>query len=178
MEDFKWIVYVLAVVYLIFKSLKKKSPNPNTDYKPLDTNQPSSSKPVTFEDLLREIQQSKASKPEAKPATKPVYNQPKYIDYDDDVKAEEEDLEDVDYNYRKDDDTYKTYEKAKSDAFNKPSYEEVKPEMTDSIVRFNPFKEYDVLEVPSYARALANELRNPESIKKAVILSEILNRRY
>jgi hypothetical protein len=179
MEDFKWIIYVLIAVYLIFRSRKKKSSPPDNDYKPFNTDSQPSTKPVTFEDLLKEIQQSKTTKPEVKkfPA-KPVYEKPQYVDYDDDIKSEEEDLEDVNYNNRSESEIYETYEKAKKEAFNKPTYEDSPVDLEGSVVRFKHFKEYDNLSVPSEAQNIAKELQNPDNIKRAIVLSEVLNRRY
>ena len=179
MEDFKWIFYVLAALYFIFRARKKKSPESGSDSRSFTPeNQKQSSKPVTFEDLLKEIQQSKTSAPEVKRPSKPIYEQPKYVDYDDNLKEEEEDLEDVNHNYRDEDEIYKTYERAKSEAFNKPSYEDSETNLKDSVIQFSHFKEYDNLSIPSEAHNIARELQNRDNIKRAIVLSEVLNRRF
>ena len=183
MEDFKWIIYLIAALYFIFRSRKKNAPTPDTDFKPFESGEPPSnspsSKPITFEDLLREIQQSKTpTKPEIKSQpVKEVFTQPKYVDYDDDIPEEAKDLEEVEYDYRNQDEIYETYEKAKREAFLKPSYDET-ANVNDTDVKFGHFKEYDVEKHPSLAENLAKDLQNPENFKKAFILSEILNRRY
>jgi hypothetical protein len=162
--------------------MKKKTPNPDSEYKPFDSEgnkKSSTSKPVTFEDLLREIQQSKVSQPEVKQTPKKekyVYETPKYVDYDDNLQDEERSLENV--NYKSDDEIYNTYEQAKKEAFNRPSYEDSEVDFKDSVLRFSHFKEYDTLSVPSEAQNIARELKNPDNIKRAIVLSEILNRRY
>jgi len=184
MEDFKWIFYVVvAIVYFIAKSRNKKTAAPTSENQP---QQASTSKPVTFEDLLKEIQQSKAPapKPEPKPVIAyqppptPKYQPaPKYVDYDDDVDKDEKDLEDVPYNYRDQDKIYETYEKAKKEAFNRPSLEETM-KVEDTVVRYGQFKEYEKHVAPSVASTIAKDFKDKGNIRKAFILSEILNRRH
>jgi hypothetical protein len=181
MDEYKWIIYVIAALYFILRSRKKKAPEPGGDFKPFESeNAPSNpNKPVTFEDLLREIQQTKAPKPEFKPEpVRPAYKQPEYVDYDEDLKSEERDLEEISQDYRKNDDQiYETYEKAKSEAFNRRSLEETM-KVEDTVVRFGHFKGYDIQQTETVAQSIAKDFQNPENIKKAFILSEILNRKY
>ncbi len=178
MEDYKWVIYVIAALYFILKSRKKKAPAESSEGKPFEQSKPNtSSKPVTFEDLLREIQGSKTVAP---PEPTPAYESrsyPKYEDYDDNLEKEEKDLENVDYDYRNQDKIYETYEKAKQDAFNRPSLEETM-KVGDTIVRFGHFKEYDQQVASTLASSFAKDLQNPENFKKAFILSEILHRKY
>jgi hypothetical protein len=176
MEDYKWVIYVIAALYFILKSRKKKSP-PESEGKPFELPD-TSTKPVTFEDLLREIQSTKTvAPPEPKPAPYQSKSYPTYEDYDDNIGKEEKDLEEVDYNYRNQDKIYETYEKAKQAAFNRPSLEETM-KVEDTVVRFGHFKEYDQQAPPSLASTLGKDLQDPENFKKAFILSEILTRKY
>jgi hypothetical protein len=182
MDEYKWIIYlVLGLIYFFAKSRAKKSQQPNNsepDYQQPTTTQ-STGKPVTFEDLLREIQSAKAPA-EPKPAPKPYYetpSYPKYEDYDDDLKDEAKSLEEVSYDQRKDDNIYDVYEKAKQAAFQRPSLEETM-KVEDTVVRFGQFKEYQHQEEPSLASLVAKDFQNPENVKKAFIMSEILRRKY
>lgn len=183
----KWLIYgaIALVWYFIKNKAKKNQPRQDAipDYQE-PTTSTSSGKPVTFEDLLREIQQAKAPQPqpepEPKPKPKPYYEAPaypKYEDYDDDLKEEEKDLEDVNYDYRKQTDTYDVYEKAKQAAFNRASLEETM-KVEDTIVRFGQFKEYQKHEEPSLASLVAKDFENPENVRKAFIMTEILRRKY
>jgi hypothetical protein len=180
----KWIFYgiIFLVYYFIKNRAKKNQPQQNSipDYQE-PTTTTTSSKPVSFEDLLREIQQAKAPQaPEPKPVPKPFYESPsypKYEDYDDDLKEEEKDLEDVNYDYKKQTDTYDVYEKAKQAAFNRASLEETM-KVEDTIVRFGQFKEYERHEQPSLASLVAKDFDDPDKVKRAFIMSEILNRKY
>lgn len=182
MDEYKWIIYlVLGLIYFFAKSRAKKpqqAENGEPDYQQPTTSQ-STGKPVTFEDLLREIQAAKAP-PEPKPEPKPYYetpSYPKYEDYDDDLKDEEKSLEEVGYDSRKDDNIYDVYEKAKQAAFQRPSLEETM-KVEDTVVRFGQFKEYQQQEEPSVASLVAKDFENPENVKKAFIMSEILRRKY
>lgn len=179
----KWIFYgIIFVVYYFIKNRAKKNQQP-TDSIP-DYQQPTSTtsnKPVTFEDLLREIQSAKAPKePEPLPAPKPYYeapSYPKYEDYDDKIEEEVKQLEEVNYDYRKKDNIYDVYEKAKQAAFNRASLEETM-KVEDTVVRYGQFKEYERHEEPSLASQVAKDFENPENVRKAFVMSEILRRKY
>lgn len=184
----KWIVYgaIFLAYYFIKNRAKKNQPQQDSipDYQE-PTTSTSTGKPVTFEDLLREIQQAKAPKapepkPEPKPVLKPYYeapSYPKYDDYDDKLEEEERDLEDVNYDYRKKDNIYDVYQDAKVAAFNRASLEETM-KVEDTVVRFGQFKEYQRLEEPSLASLVAKDFEDPEKVKRAFVMSEILRRKY
>ncbi len=178
--DFQfWIWLIVIVITLIARANKKKPgqappqdelPDFSGDAQP--SRQP---KAVTFEDLLREIQGEKER------SRQPVRQEPKvekkydYVDYDDDIPDEIQDLEDVEYDHTKDEEIFKKYEEAQKEA----KYEPViaKREGVGRIVRSEHFKEYDLKKrKPSFN--FLNELKDPQGFKKAFIMSEILNRKY
>lgn len=167
-----WIWLIVIVITLIARANKKK-PNPADDdgQEPLPEN-----KPISFEDLLREIQATRQPKPAA-PVTPPVAKSSTYEveDYDDDLKDEAAPVEKSDY--RTDDEIYETYERAKREAFAKPSLEETL-KVEDIQVSFEQFKRYKKQGRSNAASEYVKELRNPSSFKKAFILSEVLKRRY
>jgi hypothetical protein len=198
MDDFKWLFYVIvAIIYFIIQSKKKKAAEQTSQQKPLEQNQPTgnTSKPFTFEDLLREIQQGKAATPRAEPVPPPIQQyvppqpkpamvsapaqsqSPKYEDYDDNIEKDEKDLENVDYDYRNEDKIYETYETAKKEAFNKASLEETM-HVEDTVVKYGRFKEFNQEALVTMASSIATDFKDKANIRKAFILSEILNRRY
>ncbi|MCW5911166.1 MAG: hypothetical protein KIT62_08840, partial [Cyclobacteriaceae bacterium] len=128
-------------------------------------------KPISFEDLLREIQASKA--PQPKPLVQP--KQVEYVDYDDEIEEEIKPLKKPDY--RTEDEIYATYEKAKSEAFNRASLEETM-HLEDTVVSYEKFKGYKRERKVAPAVDYIKELRNPSSFKRAFILSEVLSRRF
>ncbi|MCB0490532.1 MAG: hypothetical protein R2820_14300 [Cyclobacteriaceae bacterium] len=173
-----WIWIIVIVITLIARANKKRpgQQSPPEDYSEPPQPQSTSRQPkaVTFEDLLREIQGQKTlSKPVPPPAPKKEYD---FVDYDDDIKDEVEDLEDVDYNATRDDEVFKTYEAAKKQAFNRPSLEEVNP--VGEVVRFDHFKEYDTPRKKKPSLTFLKELKDPNGFKKAFIMSEIIRRKY
>lgn len=184
MEDYKWLVYlVIGIVWYLIKNKAQKQSQPEDsrpDYQDTTSSTPSG-KPVTFEDLLREIQATKAPAPPApKPEVKPFYEAPvypKYEDYDDNLEDEAKDLETIETDHRKNNDIYDVYEKAKQAAFQRPSLEETM-KVEDTIVRFGQFKEYESHEEPSMADKIAKEFEDKEQVRKAFIMNEILTRKY
>lgn len=170
MDNLKiWIYLIIGLIYLISrfsKKTKEVAPGKNRQ----NPSMPSENvpKPLTFEELLREITEAKEQPPVLKPATE-------YVDYDDEV-AEEKEPERPDYDYRKQE-TYKTFEQSKYEAFNRLSYEEtLKVEDTD--VRFGKFKVFEEEKQPSIAAQIADDFSDQDKVRRAFIMSEIFNRKY
>jgi hypothetical protein len=160
-----WII--IGIIYLISRARKKPQ-----DQAPASRPRPAEAetfdKPLTFDELLKEIQAAKQPKVEPTP-------EPEFVDYDDDVEEDAKPFERVDY--RKEDKIYETYEKAKEEAFHRPSMEET-VKLENTIVKFGQFKSYVQDDRPSLASVYAKDLREPENFRKAFILSEILTRRF
>lgn len=180
-----WLYVIIAVIFVLGRLFKKsnqptRSGNVPRERQPERTSTPES-RPLTFEELLREITESKSTTP--KPSyspPKPVQTQKKspYVDYDDDLKEEAEDLEDVDYDYRKKDkDYYNVYEEAKKQAFLRPSLEET-PNLQENELKYTKFKEFSRERKRTILDEYVEELRSPSGFKKAIVLSEILKPRF
>jgi len=176
--DFQfWIWLVVIVITLIARANKKKPgqslPPENLPDPSRKSQQSQPQKSLTFEELLREIQGEKV-------LSKPASSQPKekeydYVDYDDDIPEEINDLEDVDFDITKDSRAFETYEAAKKEAFVRSTIEESVD--VGRIVRSEHFKEYD-LKKRSTTFNFIKELKDPKGFKKAFIMSEILNTKY
>jgi len=176
-----WVWIIIIVITLIARANKKKP-------RPFDSQQqeppgstPNDTKPITFEDLLKEIQASKAPKQQpssSQPILRKEATQQKYDveDYDDNLEEEDKSLEKTP-SYYADDKIYESYENAKKAAFSRASLEETM-KVEDTEVKFGQFKEFRKAEGDSLASEYAKELRNPKSFKRALILSEILNKRF
>ncbi|PZR32667.1 MAG: hypothetical protein DI538_19175 [Azospira oryzae] len=177
-----WIWLIVIVVSLIARAMKKKPEEEVSSKRPANrpnTPQPEfNQKPLTFEELLREIQSSKAPEPVSNPSYPATSSREgDYVDYDDHLEDEEEDLEKVDYQYRDDDATIAAYEKAKQEAFLKPSLEETM-KLSDTDMKFGHFKGYQQVEQWVPTTNYAKEFQYPESFKKAFIMSEILKPKF
>ena len=147
--DEKILIYIgIGVIYFLFNRLKKKNPQDESEYGgPL--NEPdadySKPKPVSFEDLLREITEGKQSKPVEPVAPQrqeyaPSRPQPVYVDYDDEIEEEEKNLEKVTFDKER---INEIYENAKKQAFIRPSLEE-SLSLADVNTTFGKFKEFEV----------------------------------
>src|SRR6185369_7433265 len=106
-------------------------------------------KPLTFDELLKEIQAAK--QPKAQPAPS-APAKPDFVDYDDEVEEEAKPFEKV--NYRKEDKIYETYEKAIEEAFHRPTMEETL-KLENTVVKFGQFKSYVQDDKPSLAATYA-----------------------
>lgn len=175
-----WIWVIIAVVSYLAR--KKKPKEPTTTSEPYDSEP--QSKPISFEDLLREIQATKSPEPAVTPPAtikQRPFLQPApvadYEDYDDEIEVEAKEAERVDYKKRDQDETFEAYEKAKLAAFNRASLEETM-RLEDTVVKFGQFKGYQQDTQISVASTYVKDLQVPEGFKKAFILSEILNRKF
>lgn len=189
MDDYKiWIYIIIGVIYVLTRLRKRSDPSaPETNNNPPPVRDSTESRPstpqrqLTFEELLREITEGKEPEPkpvyQPKPAYVPPKPQPAYVDYDDDLKDEAEDLEDVDYDHRKQNKVFDTYEEAKRQAFNRPSLEETM-KVEDTVVKFSKFKVFEEQKGRNLLEEYTRDLQDPEGFKKALVLSEILNRRF
>jgi hypothetical protein len=184
MELQHWIYLIVGIIYLVSRALKKPQSQPTDvpDYKPDrqvrydSTPPPSVEKPkqLTFEELLREITEAKQPKP---PVYEPVQPRPAYVDYDDQIGEEAQDLEDVNYNYRKKDKLYDDYEEGKRQAFLRPSLEETM-NVRDTNMDFGKFKVFERVQQRDLLEEYTKDFKDPEGLKKAVVMSEILNRKF
>jgi hypothetical protein len=148
----------------------REDSQPSREYDEPKSHQPRP-KQLTFEELLQEITGEKQREPQ------PVSSQPDYVDYDDDLKEEEQDLEEIKPDYRTKSNVYQDYEQAKSDAFNRPSLEETM-KVEDTVVKFSKFKVFEEEKGRNLLDEYTRDLQDPEGFKKAVVLSEILNIRF
>lgn len=191
MDDFRIWFWVIILAIWILRSIGKKKERPvpkrqkATERPQTSTQRPPQPKAVTFEELLREIQSSKEQKEAAAPKPRPVPVPARpFVDYDDDieeeVKGEEnQSLEEIEINKKRQrlEETTRVYEEAKKLAFYRPSLEETM-KLEDTDTRFGHFKEYALTQAEKPYARLVSELRNPESFKRAFILSEILKPKF
>jgi hypothetical protein len=189
MDDFQfWLYVILGVVYLL-SQLRKKSkagqelpnapPSPRkaasqpTNPRTYESKPETAAKPITFEDLLREITEAKA-KP-AEPAS--PYPMPDYPSYEEDEYLEKEDVEKEEVTYKTYEPIYKQYEEAKYKDYTKESLEEtMRLENVD--VKFGKFKEFEQKVEVNLLDVYTRDLRDPDGIKKAFVMSEVLRPRY
>ena len=181
--DEKILIYIIiGIIYFLFNRLKKKDPQDEPDYErpsnesELGYDKP---KPITFEDLLKEITEGKLQKPlepvaQSKPDYAPQAPRPAYVDYDDEIEEEEKSLEKVTFDKER---INEIYENAKKQAFIRPSLEE-SMNLSEVNTTFGKFKEFETKVERNILAEYVKDLRDPKGFKKALVLSEVLNRKH
>ena len=179
-----WIYGIIAVIYVLRwiskNSASKQAAMPTPEIKDfrtpkrveMPTTDPGKPKPLTFEELLREITDAKTIQETPKPVSQPVY-----ADYDDNLGDEEQDLETIKPTYRQNDNIYEVYEEAKKQAFYRPSLEETM-KIQDTDVKFGKFKAFEQVEERNLLSEYVKDLQDKDGFKKAFVLSEILKPRF
>jgi hypothetical protein len=179
-----WLYVIVGVIYLISRLRKKpQGPTDFPEYGPenpvpqREKNQPGRAeegapKQLTFEELLKEITEGKTP-PKTPPTRLP---EPVYETYEDDEVEEEQDLE-VERGKYRDESLITTYEEAKRQAFVRPSLEETM-KLQDTEVKFGRFREFEKEDRRDVLAGFLSELKDPEGLKKAIVMSEILKRKF
>jgi hypothetical protein len=170
----KLLIYiVIGVIYVISRIIKKSGNQPgdisNEPEHPAPTKTATSAKPrqLTFEELLKEISDAKTGQQ--------TPSKPSYTDYDDDLEEEEKDLETVTYD--RDEKVREVYEQAKRQAFARPSLEETL-KLKDTDVKFGRFKAFEGESQRNLLEEYTRDFQDPEGLRKAFVMSEILNRKF
>ncbi len=158
MDDIQIVLYILflviALISRVMKSRKQEAPKTASKSSPTQ-NKPAKS--LTFEELLREF--TEQPQPEAKKAAQEV----EVVDYED-------------FDYKDETEIQRIYEDSikASKQFEQSTHSE-DDRHTGNFRHFEGYSEKDVEEEESeYALLLQDE----ESAKRAIILSEIINRKY
>ncbi len=183
MDDFQfWLYVIIGVIYLVVRAMKKKAPQEPTDFPDARPEQPATrfdpptakprppSKTLTFEELLREITESKTQTQE------PVVPKEEYVDYDDNLKDEVEDLEDVNYDYRNDK-VAREFAAAEQQAFRHRSLEETM-NVENTQTKFEKFKVFEQEAQSNLVDSYLSDFYDPEGLKKAIVMSEILKPKF
>lgn len=179
MDDIKIIIWIIiGLIYLFSRNKKKdqpvRKPKPaqHREEQEAEVDAPA---PKSFEELLREIEGMKRP---AAPAPPPPPRQPEpaVIDYDEEIPQTKVDYDETLPDFRKEE-TYLTYEKAKAEAFARPSLEET-VKLEDTIVRFKQFRGYEKESKRNVLHEYLQELKDPQGFKKAFVMSEILKPKF
>ena len=160
MDDIQLIVYILIVAFGIFSRFlkaKKKAPKSQA---PADE-RPSKKPSVSFEELLKEFTGEDSTEPELEEAAEPRKVERKaMIEYDDD---------EIQQRYQE------SLKKAES---YKSKSEKVVQQDDRHTGNFTHFRGYDEFEKEEEESEFLTFLREEDGPRKAIILGEILNRRY
>jgi hypothetical protein len=162
MEDIQIILYIILAVIAILSRVFKANKQAKQSAPPA-SGQEGSSKPVkSFEDLLREFTEG----PTQRPAPAPIY------------ELEEEEEED-DYFAQRDAEAQRIFQESiYTPAVSSMESLERNEGLSDSEREFRRFAEFDKQEEAGIAADIHHILSEVDGAKKAVVLSEILNRKY
>ncbi len=173
MEDNKiWFYIIAAVIYFLTRKKKKKQqqkqPQPEVAR---ESNRPQQQKkPVSFEDLLKEItegREEELSEPEVQVIEpEPVIEEGKPRKEKDRVR------------HFADDESRRIYEESITHAQEFEPGHDHKFEPDDDYASSKLFKEHMVDEGPTIADEIRESLQSTDSARKAIIYSEILNKKY
>lgn len=180
--DEKILIYIIiGIIYFLFNRLKKNNKQEEGDAeRPTSPAGNGTPRPLTFEELLKEITEGKQTKPDEpvielpKSEYKLPQPQPAYVDYDDEIQEEEKSLEKVSFDQER---INQVYEDAKKLAFNRPSLEET-VSLANVNTTFGKFKVFEASAERNLLHDYAKDLRDPKGFKKAFILSEVLSRKH
>ena len=173
MDDIQTLFYiVIAIFYFLSRVLKKKDPAKNKKTsRPGTENNPNPSqrrKPVTFEELLREFteEQGGGKQPEPEAVEEEPERPRGYRSLEDDDEIKEPAKRRF-----ADDESRRIYEESIKNAANlKENYSE------DPKIGFRRYETKE--EQETVGSEVAAMLQDPADAKKAIILGEILNRKY
>ena len=159
------LLYLVAIIgYFIYQITKKK--NPAGAEKQVDMPEQKKERPATFEDLMREIREAqKPQRPRANPLPpkpEPVIEEYKRPDSVFQRRSEKRDDDEISYYDG-------AYEKAKTAAEKAVPISQLEFSETGR-------KAYEKKSAPT--NRYGKLLKNPQSVKDAVVLSEILNRKH
>lgn len=143
--------------------------------RPMHTEQPTAERPrqLTFEELLREITEAKQGQrrePEPVPA-------PEFESYETEFKEEARSLEQIPYDDAENARVFKVYQDAKNQVFERQSLEETL-RLKDTVVDFRKFEAFEKQGQNKLLDDYARLIRNPQSLRQAVVMSEILKRKF
>lgn len=165
--DVELILYIIFIVIAILSRVlkaKKESNSPTTSDpgESMDTPRKKTEKTLTFEELLREFTGEDTShRQEPEP-------QPQYTREEEGYSYEEE---------YADDEIRETYSRSVNEAKKLKTIDEL-VSLDEPLERMEHFKQYEAEEENTVASEVLEMLQDEEGARKAIILSEIINRKY
>jgi hypothetical protein len=179
MEDILYYL-LIGLGYVLYSWLtRKKQPQVVPEREPEGRQDTESPRQVTFEELLREITQSRQEQQTGVPQEEAVW------DYE--IDADKRDIKEETFTtpeYREDSairqvrpQYYEEYLQGKEIAFQRPSLEETM-QLKDVKVDYSRFAPFEKAEPVNLLEVYTSDLFTAEGLKKAFVLSEVINRRY
>jgi hypothetical protein len=173
-----WIYVIVGVIIFLTRMLKKNEqegqpPQQSPERRPRRPEQSSSGeapRQLTFEELLREITEGKRAQQAPPERSRPsAMSEP---EPDDEGRS----LEEIP-SERDDSRVFQAYEEAKRLASQRTSLEDTL-KLQDTQMKFGKFKAFEAKQTTNKLNSYINIIRNPETLKQAVVMSEVLKRKF
>lgn len=175
-----WIYIIIGVIYFLSRVLKKPEQEAGAppeaarpERRPIHTEQPAAERPkqLTFEELLREITEAKqVQRREPEP-------EPEFESYETEFKEEARSLEQIPYDDAENARVFKVYQDAKNQVFERKSLEETL-RLQDTVIDFQKFNAFEKQRQNKLLDDYVRLIRNPQTLRQAVVMSEILKRKF
>lgn len=171
MDSFEVLIYIIfGVIYLLSRALKKKKKTIPKQSQREEGEVETQEQPVTFEDLLKELTGVQTAKPKPQP-------QPKRQERFD--RSDPNEYED--YRSRRpvvdDSKSKEVFEQATRKAKGIKSIDEL-VDLEDGIEASGRFTEFKIEQKYTKGDEIREMFKNKQEAQKAIILAEILNRKY
>lgn len=176
-----WIYVIIGIIYFVSRFFKKNE-QPGADIpessKPQSGPRPES-RPMTFEELLREITEGKTATEQPRPEPRvPETRIPEPVIpprpvYEDAQRS----LESIDVDEEEQLPKWKAYEEPFAQNANRVSLEETL-RLEDTVVEFRKFEAFEQRKEKKLLDDYIKMLRDPQSLRQAIVLSEILKRKF
>jgi len=182
-----WIYVAIGAIYFLSRFFKKPEEGagevpetPQTQKrKPVDAGVPRpETRQLTFEELLREITEGKEA--QRKPAPEPELELepvPAYEKYEQELAEEDKSLEEVSFNEADRAVRWKSYEEIPPRTEERRSLEETL-RLEDTKVDFGKFAAFENTQRKKLLDDYIKLIRNPQSLRQAVVMSEILKPKF
>lgn len=173
-----WIYLIIGVIFFLTRMLKKSGepggqpPAPDSERPQRRSQAPAgpAPRPMTFEELLREITEGKKAQEAPREQARP------YATVKRDVEDEGRSLEEIP-DEQQETRIFDAYEEAKRQASQATSLEETL-KLKDTPMEFGKFKAFQAKDNERSVNSYINIIRNPETLKQAVVMSEVLKRKF
>lgn len=166
--DTELIIYLIFIAFAILSRFlkKKKEDNAPPQADSMDeTSQRPSQKQMTFEELLREF--TGEQQPQPQPQPKAPARETIYESYEDEPSWDSR---------VSDDEAKETYSRSVREAKKLKTLDELVD--LDQPISSGHFKGYEIEEEENIADDILHTLQDADGARKAIILSEIINRKY
>ena len=188
MSDLELYIYIgLVLIYFLSRAMRKKKPQKppiqrsGSPTRNIQEKTSSEVRPLTFEELLKEFTGQREEESTVVEAEEPErVEEPSQSAYEygaDERSKENEDDYNVPENYENYDETYKSYEEVYDHQEKLVNLDEQVDLNTGGRKRFEKYT-IDKAENIHIARRYKDMLKNQDSIRDAIILKEILDRKY